>query len=74
VGLLGVLHNLNINLVSNGASLPRGAVDAGSILGLSLTLPYALIHAVLGLTSLNHGLKAKAASQTVTVGATSAAA
>jgi hypothetical protein len=39
-----------------------------------MSLPYALIHAVLGLTSLNHGLAAKAATPTVVVGSRSTSA
>jgi hypothetical protein len=72
VGLLGILHNLGMNLVVQNASLPHGVVDTSSILGLSLSLPYALIHAVLGLTSLNHGLAARPATPTVMVGSSSA--
>ena len=74
VGLLGILHNMGVNLVIQNATLPKGAIDTTSILGLSLSLPYALIHAVLGLTSLNHGLAAKAATPTVVVGSRSASA
>lgn len=74
VGILGVLHNFGINLVVHNPSVPPGAVDSTSVLGLSLSLPYALIHSVLGLTSLNHGLKPKAVAPAVTVGATPMAA
>ena len=45
VGVLGVLHNFNVALPSS--------VDTTTLLGLSMSLPYALIHTVLGLGSLN---------------------
>jgi peptidoglycan/LPS O-acetylase OafA/YrhL len=57
-GIIGILinfglfhlsiHSVSSNLVSNSA-----------VLGLSLSTFPALIHTVLGLTSLNHGLKSK---------------
>jgi hypothetical protein len=68
VGLLGLLHNVGINLIVQNATVPKGTFDTTSILGLSLSLPYALIHAVLGLTSLNHGLAPKTAAPAVMVG------
>lgn len=64
VGILGLLHNLGYILVSTDAN-PGDSVDTinqTAIIGLSLVLPYALIHTLLGLTSLNHGLRAHAAS------------
>lgn len=45
VGVLGVLHNFNVALPSS--------VDTTTLIGLSMSLPYALIHTVLGLGSLN---------------------
>jgi hypothetical protein len=68
VGLLGILHNLGVQLISENPSLPHNAVQEAAIMGLSLSLPYALIHTVLGLTSLNHGLKTQVAVPTVVVG------
>lgn len=73
VGLLGLLHNLGYNLVPSDASTAN-TIDQTAIIGLSMALPYALIHTLLGLTSLNHGLRARAARPTVTVNASSAAA
>ncbi len=73
VGLLGLLHNLGYNLVPANASAAN-TFDQTAIIGLSLALPYALIHTLLGLTSLNHGLRARAVSPTVMVEATSHAA
>jgi hypothetical protein len=73
VGLLGILHNLGLNLVGQPRGLAPNAIDGTAILGLSLCLPYALIHTVLGLTSLSHGLRAKSATSHVTVATPTAA-
>jgi hypothetical protein len=51
IGLLGLLHNFGINLTGSSA------ISSDAILGLSLSLPFALIHTVLGLTSLNQSFK-----------------
>jgi hypothetical protein len=59
VGVLGILHAFGLNLVPSGA-VPPNAIDQTAILGLSLSLPYALIHTLLGLTSLSHALRAPA--------------
>jgi hypothetical protein len=67
VGLLGVLHNFGLNLVATSGGIAPNAIDETAILGLSLSLPYALIHSVLGLTSLSHGLRAKVATSRVAV-------
>ena len=57
VGLVGVLDAFKIHLLS-GVSLPAGLVTSSTILGLSITpLLIALVHMVLGLQSLNHGLR-----------------
>jgi hypothetical protein len=58
VGLIGVLAAFKINLLSGVSSLPTVVYDkgAGTLLGLSLSLLPALIHMVLGLQSLNHGM------------------
>jgi len=66
VGLLGILHAFGLNLVPSG-SVPPNAIDQTAILGLSLSLPYALIHTLLGLTSLSHGLRAQVATSRVAV-------
>jgi len=58
VGVVGVLDAFKIHLLS-GVSLPAGLVTSSSILGLSITpLLIALVHTVLGLQSINHGLRA----------------
>lgn len=66
VGLLGVLHAFGLNLVATNGVAPN-AIDQTAILGLSLSLPYALIHTLLGLTSLSHGLRARVATSRVAV-------
>lgn len=73
VGLLGLLHNLGYNLVPADARTVN-TVDQSAIIGLSLALPYALIHTLLGLTSLSHGLRARSSRPTVMVDASSNAA
>lgn len=73
VGLLGLLHNLGYVLVPTSSDT-ASTVGQSAIIGLNLALPYALIHTLLGLTSLNHGLRARAHSPTVMVEASSHAA
>lgn len=59
VGLIGVLAAFKINLLGAVSSLPTVVYnkDAGTLIGLSLSLLPALIHMVLGLQSLNHGMR-----------------
>jgi hypothetical protein len=57
MGIVGVLHNLGITLLTASSSLPGGTGANDTLFGLSLALPYALIHSVLGLTSLNLGMR-----------------
>jgi hypothetical protein len=58
VGLVGVLDAFKIHLLS-GVSAPAGLVTSSSILGLATTpLLIALVHMVLGLESINHGMHA----------------
>src|SRR6185312_14865236 len=61
VGLIGVLDAFGVHLLSSLSSLPSAVYDkgAGTLIGLSLGLLPALIHMVLGLQSLNHGLRNK---------------
>ena len=73
VGLLGLLHNLGYNLVPADGSAAN-AVDQTAIIGLSLALPYALIHTLLGVTSLSHGLRTRSHSPSVVVEPVSSAA
>jgi undecaprenyl pyrophosphate phosphatase UppP len=58
VGLIGVLDAFGLHLLSNLSSLPSVVYDKGAhtLIGLSLSLLPALIHMVLGLQSLNHGM------------------
>jgi hypothetical protein len=71
VGALGVLDRFGVHLIAASGSAASTALTGSSILGLYLGLPYALIHTLLGLTSLNHGLKAPAGAAPIAV-ATSA--
>jgi hypothetical protein len=66
VGLLGILHNLGLNLIASSVIAPN-AIDNSAILGLSLSLPYAVIHTLLGLTSLSYALRAQVATSRVAV-------
>ncbi len=61
-----MLHAFGLNLVATNGVAPN-AIDETAILGLSLSLPYALIHTLLGLTSLSHGLRARVATSRVAV-------
>jgi len=60
LGILGLLHNMGYIVVPSNANSVDTAntVNQTAILGLSLVLPYALIHTLLGVTSLSHGLRA----------------
>jgi hypothetical protein len=66
VGLLGLLHAFGHNLIATSGVAPN-AIEDTAILGLSLSLPYALIHTLLGLTSLSYGLRAQVATSQVSV-------
>jgi hypothetical protein len=66
VGLLGLLHAFGLNLIATSGVAPN-AIEDTAILGLSLSLPYALIHTLLGLTSLSYGLRAQVATSRVSV-------
>lgn len=60
VGILGILqgfHVLDLGKLLKGA--PAGMLSHDALIGLSLTGLAVLINTVLGLTSLNHGLKSK---------------
>lgn len=58
VGIFGILINFGLFNLSIH-SVPSNLASNNSLLGLSLSTFPALIHTVLGLTSLNHGLKSK---------------
>lgn len=60
LGILGIIGSLSLSQ-KLGIGLP------GDILGLSLAVPYNLIHTVLGLTSLNDSFKTAPAATTVAV-------
>ena len=67
VGVLGIMNGLGFHLIASSGSAASTTLTGQSILGLYLGMPYALIHTVLGLTSLNHGLKAPASAAPVAV-------
>jgi len=58
VGIFGILLNFGLFNVST-SSIPNGLISNNALLGLSLGVFPALIHTVLGLNSINHGLKSK---------------
>jgi hypothetical protein len=58
VGIFGVLLQFGLFHLST-SSVPSGLISNNTLLGLSLATFPALIHTVLGLNSINHGLKAK---------------
>lgn len=53
-GTVGIAHGFNINLISGSAL--GGLISATSLFGLSLEVLPSLVHAVLGITSLNHSV------------------
>jgi hypothetical protein len=56
VGVLGILDRFGLHTLAD-TYLDTGLVTGAAILGLSLAFCTPLIHTVLGLQSLNHGLK-----------------
>jgi hypothetical protein len=57
LGLLGILHNFGLNLTSDNAHIPIGAVSSASFLGISLALKASLLHTLLGFLSISFGIK-----------------
>ena len=57
-GIIGILLNFGL-FGFTSSHLPSGLVSNNAILGLSLAVFPSLIHTVLGLSSINHGLKSK---------------
>ncbi|HEX9035389.1 MAG TPA: hypothetical protein VF808_00195 [Ktedonobacterales bacterium] len=66
IGVIGILHNFGVILVSQNTATSH-AFDGTAVLGLSLSLPYALIHSLLGLTSLTQGIRLGRATSSVVV-------
>jgi uncharacterized membrane protein YadS len=64
--VIGILHNFGIVLVAHDANGAR-AVAETTLLGLSLSLPYALIHTLIGLTALTQGIRLGRATSSVVV-------
>jgi hypothetical protein len=57
VGVIGILGAFKVHLLTG--SMLNGAITGSSILGLSTAFFNSLIYAVLGFTSLNHGIRTK---------------
>lgn len=57
VGILGILQGFRVINIAKIA--PSSIASSGALIGLSVTGLAVLINTVLGLTSLNHGLKSK---------------
>lgn len=56
-GAIGIAHGFGVNLISG--AIAGGLVTKESLFGLSLLVLPSLVHAVLGITSLNHVLHNK---------------
>ena len=54
-GAIGIAAGFRINLITG--SVANGLISPLSLLGLSLTVLPSLVHAVLGITSLNHSIR-----------------
>ncbi len=67
IGVLGIMDGLGFHVIASSGTAASAALAGQSILGLFLGLPFALIHTLLGLTSLNHGLKAASTAARVSV-------
>lgn len=65
-GVIGILHNFGIVLVAHNANGARTVAET-TLLGLSLSLPYALIHTLIGLTALTQGIRLGRATSSVVV-------
>jgi hypothetical protein len=62
VGLIGILHNLGIDLVNNNISLPTTFVESTKFMGLSLTLTPSLTHTIFGFLSLQYPVRSSQSS------------
>lgn len=59
VGAIGILKAFKIDLLSGLGGSTTGLITHTSVLGLTLAFFPSLVYAVLGLNSLNHGIKGK---------------
>lgn len=57
VGAVGILMAFKVNVLSGFSGSTNGLITNNSILGLNLNFFPSLVYAVLGLGSLNHGIK-----------------
>lgn len=58
-GLIGIAAGFHINLLSGAPASFSNFISATTFFGLSLSVLPSLVHAVLGLTSLNHAIRNK---------------
>jgi hypothetical protein len=58
-GLIGIAEGFGINLLSGAPSGFSNFISSATFFGLSLTVLPSLVHAVLGLSSLNHAIRNK---------------
>ncbi len=56
-GLIGIAQGFHVDLLSGAPASVGGFISASTFFGLSLTVLPSLVHAVLGLTSLNHAIR-----------------
>ncbi len=58
-GLIGIAAGFHLNLLSGAPASASSFISATTFFGLSLTVLPSLVHAVLGLSSLNHAIRNK---------------
>lgn len=58
-GLIGIGAGFHVNLLSGAPASVSSFISATTFFGLSLAVLPSLVHAVLGLTSLNHAIRNK---------------
>lgn len=58
-GLIGIAQGFHVNPLSGAPAALSGFISATTFFGLSLTVLPSLVHAVLGISSLNHALRDK---------------
>jgi hypothetical protein len=56
-GLIGILHNLGVELVNTNLPLPITTVEPSKFIGLSLALTPSLAHTIFGFLSLQYPIK-----------------
>ena len=56
-GLIGIAQGFHVNLLSGAPASASAFISSATFFGLSLQVLPSLVHAVLGLTSLNHAIR-----------------